>query len=93
MYESEVREGLMPSFMLAPLGEDMSTISRHLFSWCRLGMIPMGLIWVRQGKAFAGKGPRMRFASSSDLGSLPRLMHVLMLSSCFLWLSEYELRD
>ena len=67
MYDKEVREGLTPSFMLASLGEDMSTISRHLFCWCRLGMIPMGLMWMWQGTALAGNGPRMRLASSSDL--------------------------
>ena len=52
MYAREVKEGLMPSFMLAPLGEDMSTISRHLLCWCRLGMMPIGLIWMGQGMLF-----------------------------------------
>ena len=52
MYDREVKEGLMPLFMLAPLGEDMSMITRHLLCWCRLGMMPIGLIWMGQGMLF-----------------------------------------
>lgn len=59
-------DGWMPSFMLAPLGEDISPISRNLFCWCHLGMMLIGLMWIGQECLSDGNEPRICLASSSD---------------------------
>ena len=44
IYVREDSSILIPSLMLNPSREDISTIRRHLLGWCLLGMTPMGLM-------------------------------------------------
>ena len=57
----------MPSLMLKLSGEDKSTMRRHAFVWCLLGMMPIGLIWAAGTNSFGPKGPKTRPASHSVL--------------------------
>ena len=57
----------MPLFMLAPLGEDMSTISRHFIVLVSFWDDAYWTDVDRQGKSLDGKGPRMQLAIDSSL--------------------------
>ena len=50
-YEREQNDDGMSSLILRPLGEDKSTISRHLCE-CGLGTKPIGLVWTRAANSW-----------------------------------------
>lgn len=55
----------MASFTLSAVGDDKSTIRRHLPGLCFLGMAPNGLIWSSEGPGLGcGSGMSLRSSTS-----------------------------
>ena len=74
----------MPSLMLCPLGEDKSTIRRHLPGWWGLGMTPIELTWHWLCSA-GGIGPTnrpARLSASTYLSTTSGLLLVELRLPC-----------